>query len=405
MKKRVLLLFVCVVLLVSCAGIPKIDPMSYRELTGDKEAVPPVCKKTYETVIPRVAVVNFVNNTTFDYAKMVQANVQASGQKSSSGSFGAASKPGAFGAAWSNEQKATFEAQAEQTQRDVNAKLSESIEDGVVDEIVNLGGAKIFSRTELQKVMDEQKFQQSGLANDSTLVSLGKLVGVQFIITGSINNVNLSYVDLTQTKKSTQDLGKQFGLIGQIVGAVGAAAMESQEGWNIATEVTVRIIDVETGEIVLSKKVNGKHIIGKIPYPNFDALVGGIKKASSKSLLDTRPQLSKYFSLKGYIWEIRTSPDGKERIAMVNIGESHGLKGGQKLIIYTFYEKKDPMTGQAACTKGKLNVELTVSNQVDTQHAWVTIKGESADVQKVKVGQIVERAPLAGQGTFQKMGY
>ncbi|MBI4824428.1 MAG: hypothetical protein HY805_09425 [Nitrospirae bacterium] len=388
--RRFLSLIICVSFLVSCVTIPKIDPTAFLPETIAKESVPDVCKRVYETAIPRVAIVNFQNNTTFDYASTVQSNVRGRGQSATAGGVAA----GQGGVVWGAAQASQFEAESQSIQREINAKLSESIEEGVVDEIVNLGGARIYSRADMQKVMEEQKFQQSGLADDTTLTKLGKLAGVEYIITGAVNNVNLSYIDLTQTKKQTQDVGKQLGLAGMLIGLAATAGMESQEGWNVSTEVTVRVIDVETGQIVVSEKVTGKHIIGKIPYPNYDSMIGGMKKAASKSLGGIRPKLSKYFSLKGYIWEVRTSSDGKQKIATINIGESHGLKPGELLYVYTFNEMKDPMSGKTTCNKVRLPLELVVSNQVDTENSWVVIKGEPPAIAKLRVGQIVERAPV-----------
>lgn len=396
MKARVYVLFLLVVFLSACAGVIKVDPTTFNLDPVEKEGIPQVCKKMYETAIPRVAVVNFQNNTTFDYAQMVQSSVQSAGQQTSRGGVGAAERRGAVGLAWSAEQKARFEANAQQISRDVNAKLSESIEDGVVNEIVNLGGAQIFSRSEMQKVMQEQQFQQSGLTDDTTLAKLGKLAGVKYIITGSVNNVNLSYVDLTETKKSAKELGGQ-SLLGQIIGAVAATGMETREGWNIDTEVTMRIIDVETGEIVLSKRVTGKEIIGKLPYPSYDAMVGGIKKSAAKGLVTARTELSKFFILKGYIFQTKTKPNGKQRIALINIGESQGLKSGAKLFTYTFQEVTDPIKGEASCDKVKLPVELSVTDQLQLDKAWVIIQGDLNNVKRVKVGQLVERAPVAGR--------
>lgn len=401
--KRLLSLIICVTFLSSCAGIPKIDPTTFLPAEVGKENIPDVCRKSYDVAIPRVAVVNFKNNTTFDYAKMVQSSVKGSGSRTAVGGAAVGVGPGVAGVVWGTAEQSQFEAESQSIQREMNAKLSESIEDGVIDVIVNLGGAKIYSRTDMQKVMEEQKFQQSGLADDSTLMKLGKLAGVQYIITGSVNNVDLSYVELTATKGAAKDTGKAIGGIGgAIVGGLATAAMESQEGWNISTEVAVRVIDVETGEIVIAEKVKGKQIIGKIPYPNYDAMIGGIKKAAGKGLLDIRPKLSKHFSLKGYIWEVRISPDGKQKVATINIGEAHGLKPGELLYVYTFYEMKDPLSGKATCNKMKLPIELIVTNQLDSETAWVLVKGEPASIAKLKVGQIVERAPVKGQGFMQK---
>ena len=408
MFKRFALLFLATFFLAACATVPKIDPMAYPIDKGPKESPPKVCKSAYDAMLPKVAVVNFTNNSTFDYANVVQAHVQGASQRTAVGGAAVGVVPGAAGVVWGPKEKRQFQRDSEVTQRQINAKLSESVEDGFMDVLINMGGAKVFTRKEMEKIISEQKFQRSGLVDESTLVRLGKFAGVKYIITGSVNNVDLTYKTYESAR---QGLGKggsgSWGV--DLLGSAMAAGLESQEGWNIGTELTMRILDVETGEVLFSDKVNGKHIIGKIPYPNYDALVGGIKKAASKGLEDAKPKLSKWFTVKGYIRQLRTSPDEKERFANINIGEKVGLKPGSKMIAYTFeeMEDEDPVSGskKITCNIVKLPVELTVTDQIQAESAWTTVEGKQQDLKRVKVGQLVERQPLGGQGFIKKMGY
>ncbi len=408
MFKRFALLFLATFFLAACATVPKIDPMAYPIDKGPKESPPKVCKSAYDAMLPKVAVVNFTNNSTFDYANVVQAHVQGASQRTAVGGAAVGVVPGAAGVVWGTKEKRQFQRDSEVTQRQINAKLSESVEDGFMDVLINMGGAKVFTRKEMEKIISEQKFQRSGLVDESTLVRLGKFAGVKYIITGSVNNVDLTYKTYESAR---QGLGKggsgSWGV--DLLGSAMAAGLESQEGWNIGTELTMRILDVETGEVLFSDKVNGKHIIGKIPYPNYDALVGGIKKAASKGLEDAKPKLSKWFTVKGYIRQLRTSPDEKERFANINIGEKVGLKPGSKMIAYTFeeMEDEDPVSGskKITCNIVKLPVELTVTDQIQAESAWTTVEGKQQDLKRVKVGQLVERQPLGGQGFIKKMGY
>ncbi len=408
MFKKFALLFLATFFLAACATVPKIDPMAYPIDKGPKESPPKVCKSAYDAMLPKVAVVNFTNNSTFDYANVVQAHVQGASQRTAVGGAAVGVVPGAAGVVWGTKEKRQFQRDSEVTQRQINAKLSESVEDGFTDELVNMGGAKVFTRKEMDKIISEQKFQRSGLVDESTLVRLGKFAGVKYIITGSVNNVDLSYKTFESAR---QGLGKggsgNWGV--DLLGSLTAAGLESQEGWNIGTELTMRILDVETGEVLFSDKVHGKHIIGKIPYPNYDAIVGGIKKAASKGLEDARPKLSKWFTVKGYIRQLRTRQDEKERYANLNIGEKVGIKPGTKMIAYTFeeMEDEDPVSGtkKITCNIVKLPVELTVTDQVQAESAWATVEGKPQDLKRVKVGQLVERQPLGGQGFMKKMGY
>jgi hypothetical protein len=125
--------------------------------------------------------------------------------------------------------------------------------------------------------------------------------------------------------------------------------------------------------------------------------VGGIKKAASKAIHGSRPKLSKWFAVKGYIRQLRTHQDEKERYANISIGESVGLKPGSKLLAYTFeeMEDEDPISGskKITCNIVKLPVELTVTDQIQAENAWAIVEGRPEDLKRVKVGQLVERMP------------
>jgi len=397
MNRRFALFLTAVFFIVACVGAPvKYDPMSFATDPPDKEKVPRTCKSVYESVIPRIAVVNFTNNTTFDYAKMVQGSVQGTDQRTAVGGAAVGVVPGAAGIVWGAKEKRQFQRDSQKIERQINARLSESVEDGVMNELVTMGGSKVYTRNEMKKILEEQQFQRSGLVDDNQLVRLGKLAGIRFMVTGSVNNINLAWKDF-----GSSQLG-QYGIGGAIAGGL----IGTQEGWNITTDIVLRILDVETGEILFSKIVSGKEIIGKTPYPNYDALIGGIKKAAAKGLEDVRPELSKWFTLKGYIFQTRTSPDGSERSALINIGSKMGLKTGQKLVVYTFQEITDPFDeSKKSCDIQKIPVEIEVTDQLQDDKAWVIIKGDKNALKRVRVGQLVERASLEGQSFMKKLGY
>ena len=400
MIQLIVLLLLSVFLFAACAttGGPSHDPTSFLVDKGEMGPIPTSCKAAYQSAVIKVAVVNFTNNTTFDYATMVQTNIQGTSQRTRVGGAAAGATPGGVGVVWGEREKRQFQTDGQRIQREINAKLSDSVEDGVMNEFVNMGGMKVYTRTEMKKVLEEQKFQASGLVNDTQLVQLGKIAGIKYIVTGSVNNVNLSYKTFQSARKGLSD---NLGIVGSVI----AAGVETQEGWHIGTDIALRIIDVETGEILFSKVVSGKHIIGKTPYPNYDALIGGIKKAAAKALEDTRPELSKWFTVRGYIMQTRTSPSGSERSALINIGTKQGIKSGSKLVVYIFQEIKDPFTSKSTCDMVKIPVTLEVTDQIQDEKAWVMVQGDSSAIKRVKVGGLVERVPMEGQGFFKKLGY
>jgi len=395
MKRSLPLCLIVLFLIAGCATAPKIDLTTFVPDRTQKINIPPICKPKYDAPLPLVAVANFTNNTTFDFASVVQSQVQGSGERTAVGGAAVGVAPGAAGVVWGARERSRFQTDAQTISRQVNARLSESIEDGVTDEIVNMGGAKVYTRKEMGKIFSEQKFQQSGMVDDATLVSLGRLRGVKYIITGSVNNVDLKWVSHESARKGlTRGGSGSFAL--DLIGVAVAAGLETQEGWNIGTELTLRVLDVESGEVLFSKRMTGKHIIGKTPYPNYDALIGGIKKAAGNSLQQARPELSKYFPIKGYITMLKQSPDGKQKAARVSMGEKQGIKAGNVLYVYNFEEVEDPMSGKKECDVQRLPVTLVVSSdQLQPNASWAMVEAPSpAHLQMIKVGQLVERKPL-----------
>lgn len=91
---------------------------------------------------------------------------------------------------------------------------------------------RIFDRQQLSKVLDEQKLGQSGIVDQATAARVGKLVGVEYVVYGVVANFGFHQeavnTIIVQKKKQIADC-----------------------------EIIVRIIHVETGEIVMSQDGRG----------------------------------------------------------------------------------------------------------------------------------------------------
>jgi len=113
--------------------------------------------------------------------------------------------------------------------------IGKGMADQVVDELVNDGTFRVIERKKLDTVLAEQDFSASDRADPSAakLSKLGKVLGIRYIISGSI------------TKFGGEDNRKGGSLKGIHLG-VGKAKTE--------VAVTARMIDTTTGEIMVSAK-------------------------------------------------------------------------------------------------------------------------------------------------------
>ena len=376
--------------MVVAACAPKVDPMSAPISPQDriKVQVPPACEVAYHNALPTVAVVDFANNTSFDMAAVVEQSKQGAGVSTTTGaSAGVVGVvPGAAAGAEVHTETtaAAYREQASTVARKINAKLGESVAEGVQSKLVEMGGMKLFTRRQLKHVMEEQKFQMSGLVDPRTAVRIGKLAGVRYIITGAINNALVKYVPPSEN----QDTG------GGVLGALAAAAAAAVEGWNVEVDLVLNVIDVQTGEMVFSKEVTGYQNLGDTPNFNYDMLISGIKKAAKDAVESLQQELARYFPLRGYIIQLRTPEGGEQRYALINLGRQQKVQPGQEFAVIDFQEVEDPITGKRTCDQVKLPVKLTISNQVQADKAWGVIEGDG--LSRVKLGQVVERTDITG---------
>jgi curli biogenesis system outer membrane secretion channel CsgG len=121
--------------------------------------------------------------------------------------------------------------------------IGKGMADQVVDALLEDGTFRVIERKKLDTVLAEQDFAQSDRADPSAakLSKLGKVLGVKYIIAGSI------------TKFGTEE--KNYGTGGFGGGKIGGLGLKKAK-----TEValTARMIDTTTGEILLSAKGLGE---------------------------------------------------------------------------------------------------------------------------------------------------
>jgi len=349
--------------------------------------VPEVCKNEYNNLrkIPRVAVLKFTNNSNFSKANTKNLNGEASYNSSSVG--GVVAGNGVAIAGVHSEGNSAIHANS--TSRVVDPKLDKAIQSAFEGILAEMGGAKVYSREDLNKIMKEQKLQQSGLFDENTLIEIGKLAGVKYIITGSIDSVSYKYENYEKNNKSSNKQKKKS--LAETFMQIGASL---STGTKVTTRVTFKIIDTKTGEIVFSKQVEETKNIGNIKYPTYSQIIGGIKDDIMSALQSVKSEFSQFFSLAGYIVQIRTDKKRKKYIAQINLGTRDKVSPEQIFKVYQFDEVIDPITGKRSCDKYQLNLTLKVSkNQIQATSAWTEVEGDDTD--KLRAGQIVKREKLS----------
>jgi curli biogenesis system outer membrane secretion channel CsgG len=234
-----------------------------------------------------------------------------------------------------------------------NVDIGKGITDLLITGLVKDGTYSIIERQVLDKLMTEQNFSNSNRADPTSAARLGKLLGVDAIIVGSITQFG------NETKKT--GIGGNGGTFGGFgLGGIG----HSNSKANVA--ITARIVNVDTGEIMAvadgfgqsarsstSLLGGGGHDWssggGNVDFgsSNFQStIIGEATKAAvdklSADVIADSPKISvRTVTVDGLVAAV----DGGQIV--LNVGKRAGVNVGDQLeVVRVTKEIKDPSTGQ-----------------------------------------------------------
>lgn len=111
-------------------------------------------------------------------------------------------------------------------------RLGQVASDILVTELVKSGKFIVVEREKIDKIMEEQKFQQGGFVDPQTAVKVGQIMGLEAIVVGVVS---------------------QFG-----VRKEGSDYLLAQSKQQVAeVSVDIRVIDVQTGQVILADSGKG----------------------------------------------------------------------------------------------------------------------------------------------------
>ena len=108
----------------------------------------------------------------------------------------------------------------------------------VIEKLLDSERFNVVERDMLMSMMQEYNFNMSGMVNPATAPKIGQLIGAQFFVVGSVT-----------------------GLSSKVSGASYSSSVGAGAGMNLNTviaNITLRIIDAETGRIVMAVSGTGE---------------------------------------------------------------------------------------------------------------------------------------------------
>ena len=234
-----------------------------------------------------------------------------------------------------------------------NIDVGKGITDLLVTNLVKDGSYSVIERKALDKILAEQNFSNSNRADATSAAKIGKMLGVDAIIVGSI----------TQFGNDTKNTG--IGGVGAGLGKVGIGGFGQKESKAIVG-VTARVVNVDTAEILAVAEGKGESKrrstsltggsggwgafgAGGVNFGSSDfhnTIIGEAVKASVEQLSSgVVKEQGKVQARQIVIQGLVAAVAGNQII--LNVGSKAGVKVGDQLAVERMSQEiKDPATGK-----------------------------------------------------------
>jgi curli biogenesis system outer membrane secretion channel CsgG len=272
--------------------------------------------------------------------------------------------------------------------------VGKGISDMLVQKLVQDGKYSVIERNALDKVLGEQNFSNSDRADATTAAKIGRILGVDAIIIGSITQFG-------RDDQHTNIGGGGYGGYGSRLGIGGIGTKKSKA----VVGITARLVNTTTGEILAAvtgkgeSQRSGTSLIGAgagggsgggagldMGSSNFGQTILG--EAVQAAVADTATQLD---TAAGNLPTVKVSVSGlvadvSGKTLIINVGSKTGLKVGDTLDISRQVRTvKDPATGKVLKSINDKIGSGTVT-QIDQDSATVMFEGSGP----AKVGDVVQ---------------
>lgn len=234
-----------------------------------------------------------------------------------------------------------------------NVDVGRGVSDLLVSYLVKDGSYSVIERKALDVIMAEQNFSNSDRADASSAARIGKLLGVDAIVVGSV----------TQFGNDTSSTG--IGGVGAGLGRVGLGGFNQKKSKAIVG-LTARLVSVDTGEILAaaegigeSKRTStsltgggggwggfgaGTVNFGSSNFQNTiigEAVKAAVEKMSAAVIAERGRVAVRQLTVQGLVAAVAGSQ------LVLNVGGKAGVKVGDTLNVERVSQEiKDPATGR-----------------------------------------------------------
>src|ERR1700704_150189 len=260
--------------------------------------------------------------------------------------------------------------------------VGKGISDLLVKYLVKDGSYSVIERKAMDKILAEQNFSNSDRANPNSAAKIGKLLGVDAIIVGSI----------TQFGNDTKNTGIGGG--GGGLGGFGLGGFKHSKSKAIVA-LDARIVDIDTGEILAVAEGKGESSrestsltggggnwhgfgAGGVDFGSSDfqntiigeAVKAAVQTMSTEVIAGKEKLVARTIVVEGLVAAV----DGGQVI--LNVGAKAGVKVGDQLSVERVSKEiKDPATGKVLRRMSTSIGVVKVTEVDDISSVATTISG------------------------------
>jgi curli biogenesis system outer membrane secretion channel CsgG len=273
--------------------------------------------------------------------------------------------------------------------------VGKGIADLMVTRLVNDGVYSVIERKALDKIISEQNFSNSDRANADTAAKIGRVLGVDAIIVGSI----------TQFGRDDKSQGVGGGALGGLTGRFGGGKFGKREA-KAVVGISARMVSTDTAEILAAADGKGESkrsglLLGGAGGSDSGAGGGGynmssknfadtiLGEATGQAVADVAKQLDdKAASLPTQAVQISgLVADVSGNTLILNVGSKAGVKVGDHLGVFRQGRQiRDPATQKVLKTIVTKLGDVTIT-EVDDTSSTGTYSGQTP-----KVGDSVQNS-------------
>lgn len=275
-----------------------------------------------------------------------------------------------------------------------NMDVGKGVADLIVEKLVASGVYSVIERKAIDRVLAEQNFSNSDRADSLTAAKLGRVLGVDAIVIGSI------------TQFGRDDKTSNIGGLGRVAGRYGLGGVGKRES-KAVVGLSARVVSVDTGEILATAAGKGESsrsgatMLGGGGGPigagagvydmtskNFgntilgEAVNAAVLQVSRELDQDAARIPARTVTIEGLV------ADASGDTLVMNVGSRAGVKVGARMLVSRpAREIRDPSTGKVI-----RRIEDHLGEVVITEVDEASSVGKYTGAAPAKVGDVVKSA-------------